>query len=62
MVNITINGRLVGADENETILQAARRVGKYIPMLCFLSKVSDAGERRLCVVNIAACRSKLWSI
>ncbi|MDR2639719.1 MAG: (2Fe-2S)-binding protein [Helicobacteraceae bacterium] len=52
MVNITINGRHVGADENETILQAARRVGEYIPTLCFLSKVSAAGACRLCIVEI----------
>ncbi|MDR2151852.1 MAG: (2Fe-2S)-binding protein [Helicobacteraceae bacterium] len=52
MVNLTIDNRAVSARENETILQAARNAGLYIPTLCFLSKVSAAGSCRLCVVEI----------
>ncbi|MDR1451626.1 MAG: (2Fe-2S)-binding protein [Helicobacteraceae bacterium] len=52
MVNLTIDGRLVSANEGDTILQAARKAGVYIPTLCFLSKVSAAGSCRLCVVEI----------
>ena len=33
-INISIDGQPVEAQENDTILQAARRAGIYIPTIC----------------------------
>ncbi|MDR1912103.1 MAG: (2Fe-2S)-binding protein [Helicobacteraceae bacterium] len=52
MVSLTIDERLIEANEGETILQAARNAGVYIPTLCYLSSLSAAGSCRLCVVEI----------
>lgn len=49
---LTINDRLVSARESETILDAARDAGIYIPTLCHLEGVSDVGACRLCLVEI----------
>lgn len=51
-VKLTINGREVVAPKGQTILQAARKAGAYIPTLCYLSKTSPIGSCRLCVVEV----------
>ena len=53
MVNITINGRLCQAEENRTILQAARENGITIPTLCYLEGVNEIGACRVCLVEVA---------
>lgn len=50
---LTINGVLVSAREDETILQAAREAGVRIPTLCYLEGLSAHGGCRLCLVEIA---------
>ncbi len=50
---LTINGQLVSAREEETILQAARSAGISIPTLCYLEGLSPHGGCRLCLVEIA---------
>ena len=50
---ITIDGRLVSAREDDTILQVAREAGITIPTLCYLPGVSAHGGCRLCLVEIA---------
>jgi bidirectional [NiFe] hydrogenase diaphorase subunit len=50
---LTINGKLVSAREDDTILQAAREAGMDIPTLCYLEGVSAHGGCRLCLVEIA---------
>ena len=52
MVRLFIDKREVFAKEGETILQAARRAGIYIPTLCYLSKLKPIESCRLCVVEI----------
>ncbi|SHE98608.1 [FeFe] hydrogenase, group A [Clostridium fallax] len=52
MVTIRIDGILVKANENETILQAAKRAGIYIPSLCYLKDLNEIGACRICVVEI----------
>ncbi len=49
---LTINGKLVSAREEETILEAAREQGISIPTLCNLEGVSAVGACRLCLVEI----------
>jgi bidirectional [NiFe] hydrogenase diaphorase subunit len=53
VVTLTINGRLVSARPDETILSAARAAGIAIPTLCYLDGLSAHGGCRLCLVEIA---------
>lgn len=52
MVKLTINGREVQAEEEATILEAARENNIYIPSLCFHEEVTPYGACRLCLVDI----------
>ena len=52
MINITIDGHKIEAKKGETILQAARRNGHYIPTMCYLTKVKPIASCRLCVVEV----------
>jgi bidirectional [NiFe] hydrogenase diaphorase subunit len=49
---LSIDGKLVSARENQTILEAAREAGIQIPTLCHLDGLSDVGACRLCLVEI----------
>jgi bidirectional [NiFe] hydrogenase diaphorase subunit len=50
---LSIDGKLVSAREDETILGAAQEAGINIPTLCHLSGVGDVGACRLCMVEVA---------
>ena len=50
---LTIDGKLVGASEDQTVLEAARDSGIDMPTLCHLEGVSDIGACRLCLVEVA---------
>lgn len=52
-ISARIEGELVTAQEGQTILEAARAHGKYIPTLCFMEGISPAGSCRLCMVELA---------
>ncbi|WP_457598573.1 2Fe-2S iron-sulfur cluster-binding protein [Hydrogenimonas sp.] len=52
MIKLTIDGHTIEARKGETILQAARRNGHYIPTMCYLSKVKPIASCRLCVVEV----------
>ncbi len=48
-----INGKDVAFEENETILNAARRTGHYIPTLCELADINHTpGTCRVCLVEL----------
>lgn len=51
VLSIRIDGELVKAAEGQTILEAARAAGKYIPTLCYLEGLSAVGACRLCIVQ-----------
>jgi bidirectional [NiFe] hydrogenase diaphorase subunit len=51
-VTLTINGKLVTAGPDETILSAARGAGIAVPTLCQLDGLSAHGGCRLCLVEI----------
>jgi bidirectional [NiFe] hydrogenase diaphorase subunit len=53
VVTLTINGELVSARADETILQAAREAGIHIPTLCYVDGLSPHGGCRVCLVEIA---------
>lgn len=49
---VTIDGRLIEAEEGSTILTAARQCGIHIPTLCYLESLSPYGACRICIVEI----------
>ena len=52
VVTLTINGHLVSASQDETILQAARSAGIAIPTLCYVDGLSAHGGCRMCLVEV----------
>jgi bidirectional [NiFe] hydrogenase diaphorase subunit len=52
-VSISFDGEDFDAYADETVLQAARRAGVFIPSLCFLEGLSVWGGCRVCVVEVA---------
>ncbi|MCC7377263.1 MAG: bidirectional hydrogenase complex protein HoxU [Verrucomicrobiales bacterium] len=56
---LTIDGRLISAAEDQTVLQAAKEAGIQIPTLCHLEGLSDIGACRLCVVEVAGSNKLL---
>jgi len=51
-VHLTINGQLLTAEAGQTILQAARANGIYIPTLCDYPGLPPHGSCRLCIVQV----------
>lgn len=51
MVNLTINGRPCEAEEESTVLEAARQMGVEIPTLCYHPAVPPYASCRLCMVE-----------
>ncbi len=51
---LTIDGQLVSARDDQTVLEAARDAGIHIPALCRLEGVSHVGACRLCLVEVGA--------
>ncbi len=52
MVNLTINGKKIKANEGQTLLQVAGDNGIKIPTLCAVDAVEPYGSCRLCVVEV----------
>src|SRR5690349_8155530 len=59
MATLTINGRSVSANPEQTILEAARAAGiADIPTLCWYPKLTIVGNCRICLVSVEG-QSKL---
>src|SRR3954462_8382725 len=52
VITLTIDGREIGAREDQTVLEVARENGILIPTLCALPGLSHAGACRLCLVEV----------
>jgi bidirectional [NiFe] hydrogenase diaphorase subunit len=52
-ISARIDGELVSAPEGQSILEAARSLGREIPTLCYLKGLSPAGACRVCMVELA---------
>ena len=66
VVKLKIDGKEIEAFKGDTILEAARRNGIYIPTMCYLPKVKPIASCRVCVVevegmagNILSCQEKV---
>src|SRR3989339_815681 len=55
-MKVTINGKEYEARQGQTVLQAARDNGVYIPSLCYHPKTGPAGKCRVCIVEIEGAR------
>jgi heterodisulfide reductase subunit A len=53
-VTFTIDDKEVTAEAGQTVLQAARSLGVYIPTLCFHPGMEPEGSCRLCLVEVEA--------
>lgn len=51
-ISIRIDGELISAAEGQTILQAAKASGKFIPTLCDLEGLKPVGGCRICIVEV----------
>lgn len=61
MVNLTINGKQIQAQQGTTILEAARAAGVYIPTLCYHPELRPEGACRLCMVEASGARTLVAS-
>ncbi len=57
VLHITINGKPCEALEGQTILQAAKANGIYIPSLCYLEGIHQYGACRVCMVEVQGFRT-----
>src|SRR5450759_568420 len=57
MVNITFDGNKYEVPEGLTVLQAARKVGVQIPVLCDHPHLTPYGGCRLCLVEVEGART-----
>jgi len=56
MIKLTIDGKEVEVERGTTVLQAARKANIDIPTLCFLKEINQAGDCRMCIVEIEGRR------
>ena len=61
MVNLTINGKQIQAEQGAAILEAARAAGVYIPTLCYHPELRPEGACRLCMVEASGARTLVAS-
>jgi NADH-quinone oxidoreductase subunit G len=52
MPNIEIDGKMVDVESGGTIMDAANKVGIYIPHFCYHKKLSIAANCRMCLVQV----------
>ena len=51
-VNIEIDGQAIVVPANSTVIEAANRLGIYIPHFCYHKKLSIAANCRMCLVQV----------
>ncbi|MGL6111722.1 MAG: 2Fe-2S iron-sulfur cluster-binding protein [Rubrivivax sp.] len=54
MTEFFINGQPVQAEENQTVMQAARANGHFIPYFCWHPQLSVPGNCRICMVEVTS--------
>ena len=52
MVEIEIDGKKIEVQEGSMVMEAANRLGTYIPHFCYHKKLSIAANCRMCLVDI----------
>lgn len=59
VVTLVIDGRDIGAREDQTIIEVATENGIEIPRLCYLEGLSAIGACRLCICEVTGSRGFL---
>ena len=52
LLNIEVDGRAVQVPHGSTVMDAANRLGIYIPFFCYHKKLSIAANCRMCLVQV----------
>ena len=52
MIHLEVDGRPVEVPENSTVMDAANRLGIYVPHFCYHRKLSIAANCRMCLVQV----------
>jgi NADH-quinone oxidoreductase subunit G len=52
MVNVEIDGRTLQVEPGTTVMEAANRLGIYIPHFCYHRKLTIAANCRMCLVEV----------
>src|SRR5205814_9794115 len=52
MPKLTIDGQQVESPEGSTVIQAAERLGIFVPRYCYHPGLSIAGNCRICLVDV----------
>lgn len=52
MLQIQIDGKEVMVEQGATVMEAAHKLGKYIPHFCYHKKLSIAANCRMCLVEV----------
>ena len=52
MIQFEADGKMIEAEEGETILTALRRKGVRVPTLCHMEGLTPTGACRLCIVEV----------
>ncbi len=60
-LNIRINNKPYAVEPNQTIMQAADKLGFRIPRLCYHPKLSIEGACRVCIVEVKGVRNYVAS-
>src|SRR6266511_2289726 len=58
-IRLTIDGQVIEASPEQTLLEAARRYGLIIPTLCDHPDLTPVGSCRLCVVEVDGWRGEV---
>jgi NADH-quinone oxidoreductase subunit G/NADP-reducing hydrogenase subunit HndD len=61
LVTLTINDKIVTAEEGTTIFEAAKQNNILIPHFCYLENVHQIGSCRICVVEVKGAKNLMAS-
>ncbi|TAM38846.1 2Fe-2S iron-sulfur cluster binding domain-containing protein [bacterium] len=61
MITIHINDKAYQVENDQTIMQAADKLGFHIPRLCYHPKLSIEGACRVCIVEVVGMRNYVAS-
>jgi NADH-quinone oxidoreductase subunit G len=52
MINLEVDGKAVQVENGATVMEAANKVGSFVPHFCYHKKLSIAANCRMCLVQV----------
>ncbi len=52
MINLEIDGKPVQVENGATVMEAATKLGTFVPHFCYHRKLSIAANCRMCLVQV----------